>query len=314
MSRYLTNKKPIKLIADSHQNWLKLRKGIGSSDVATIMGCNKWSTPYQLWLDKTGQARAEPDQDNIYCKRGHQLEPLIAQIWEEETGRHIIPESAAEYVYVHPEYDFIRASPDREFGQHSVEGILECKSTQNQIEIDELPEYWFCQVQWQMGIAQIDYANIAWLIRGLNFGFAEIRFNPDFFAYMVEEVKKFWYDNVLKMVEPECINLRDVTLRYSHSSEKSIEAGDELLSVYSELKDIKARKNELENREQELKEILQLNMRDCDRMTYNGETLCTWRTSKGSSKFDEKTFRTQHPDMYNQFIVSRVGARPFILK
>ena len=313
MSKFLTEKKPIKIVADNHKDWLSLRKGIGSSDVATILGCNKWSTPYQLWLDKTGQSIPQ-EEDNVYFKRGHQLEPLIANIWEEETGKHIIPESSSEYLYVHPEYDFIRASPDREFGIKKSEGILECKSTQMQIEADELPEYWFCQVQWQMGISQIEYSNIAWLIRGLNFGYAEVHFNPDFFAYMVEEVKKFWYDNVLSFVAPECSNATDIALKYKTSTDKSLEAGDNLLSIYSELKELKDRKSEIESREQFLKEVLQLNMRDCSKLTYNGETLCTWKTAKSSLKFDEKSFKKAHPEMYQEFLLPKTGSRPFLLK
>ena len=35
------------------------RKGIGGSDVATILGLNKWKSPYQLWLEKTGQIDLE---------------------------------------------------------------------------------------------------------------------------------------------------------------------------------------------------------------------------------------------------------------
>lgn len=35
--------------------WLEYRKdGIGSSEVATILGLNPWETPYQLWRRKKG--------------------------------------------------------------------------------------------------------------------------------------------------------------------------------------------------------------------------------------------------------------------
>ncbi len=40
----------------SHQEWLEdRRKGIGGSDVATILGLNQYKSAYQLWLEKTGQ-------------------------------------------------------------------------------------------------------------------------------------------------------------------------------------------------------------------------------------------------------------------
>ncbi len=44
----------------SRQEWLEDRKkGIGGSDVGTILGLNKWKSPYQLWLEK---------QDKSYLK------------------------------------------------------------------------------------------------------------------------------------------------------------------------------------------------------------------------------------------------------
>ncbi len=40
----------------SRDEWLiERRKGIGGSDASIILGLNKWKTPFELWLDKTGQ-------------------------------------------------------------------------------------------------------------------------------------------------------------------------------------------------------------------------------------------------------------------
>ena len=44
----------------NHEAWLGMRnKGIGGSDAGVIMGDNQWKSKYQLWLEKTGQARPE---------------------------------------------------------------------------------------------------------------------------------------------------------------------------------------------------------------------------------------------------------------
>ena len=52
----------------SHQEWLEDRKrGIGGSDVATVLGLNKYKSPYQLWLEKTGHAPSL--QLNLACNR-----------------------------------------------------------------------------------------------------------------------------------------------------------------------------------------------------------------------------------------------------
>ena len=46
--------------------WLKVREsGIGSSEVATIVGLNPWETPYQLWRRKMGIDPAKEENFTI---------------------------------------------------------------------------------------------------------------------------------------------------------------------------------------------------------------------------------------------------------
>ena len=39
-----------------YADWLELRKlGIGGSDASVVCGINRYKSPVELWLDKTGQ-------------------------------------------------------------------------------------------------------------------------------------------------------------------------------------------------------------------------------------------------------------------
>ena len=60
--------------------WLEYRKdGIGSSEVATILGLNPWETPYQLWRRKKGLDA--PKDETFAMKAGHYLEDAVSQFW-----------------------------------------------------------------------------------------------------------------------------------------------------------------------------------------------------------------------------------------
>ena len=40
----------------SYADWLEYRKqGIGGSDASVVCGINRYKSPVELWLDKTGQ-------------------------------------------------------------------------------------------------------------------------------------------------------------------------------------------------------------------------------------------------------------------
>ena len=309
-SIFLTDKKPILLNANNHAEWLNNRRnGIGSSDVATILGCNKYTSPYQLWLNKRDVAPKE--NENFLMKMGHKLEPVIADLWQEETGRKIEAWSEAEYMYVHPELDFLRASPDREFEGG---GILECKSTQLKVDADTLPEYWFCQVQYQMGIAQKDHCNIAWLISGREFGYAEVEFNPEFYRYMIGEVTRFWRENVLGGKEPELTFETDLMLKYAYDDGNSIEVNEDVYNIYTELNAKAAKLKAIEVEVSELKERAKLSMGAAQKATYNGQTLFTWKSGKAREKFDVKRLKAEHPRIYADYTTVLPSSRTFLIK
>jgi len=64
--------------------WLDYRRSRrNASETAAVMGLSPWSTPYQLWLEKTGRASAKVTQA---MQRGTDLEPAARAAYEDQTG------------------------------------------------------------------------------------------------------------------------------------------------------------------------------------------------------------------------------------
>jgi putative phage-type endonuclease len=98
----------------SHSEWLKLREGgIGSSEIATIVGLNPWETPYQLWRRKVGID--PPKEQNFAMKAGHYLEDAVSMFWADETGLQVIKSSAGDWVIRDNEKPHLQVSPDRTY-------------------------------------------------------------------------------------------------------------------------------------------------------------------------------------------------------
>lgn len=58
-------------------DWLAARRrGIGGSDIATLIGFNTMSSPFELWLDKTGQLPLVDEQSED-AEMGTLLEPVV---------------------------------------------------------------------------------------------------------------------------------------------------------------------------------------------------------------------------------------------
>ena len=63
--------------------WLDYRRSRrNASETAAVMGLSPWSTPYQLWLEKTSRTNAKVTQA---MQRGTELEPSARSAYEEQT-------------------------------------------------------------------------------------------------------------------------------------------------------------------------------------------------------------------------------------
>ena len=300
--------------------WLKYREsGIGSSEVATIVGLNPWETPYQLWRRKVGLDA--PKQENFAMKAGHYLEDAVSLFWQDETGQQVIKSSAGDWLIRDDERPYLQVSPDRTYWladmPHSNEnkGILECKTTQMTIDEDDIPKHWFVQVQYQLGVAGYQHGSLAWLTQGRNFGYKDLAFVPDFFAWLVEEVDKFWVDNIQAKQEPTAVNVQDILLKYNrHTDGKIVEVNDEIFAAYQDLKAVKDELSAIEEKKTALEEKIKLGFGDAEAISYDGQTLATWKAPKPSNKFDAKAFTAAHPDLAKEYTFPTQGARRFLLK
>ena len=303
----------------NREEWLQHRQsGIGSSEVATILGLNPWETPYQLWRRKKGLDTAK--EETFAMKAGHYLEDAVSLFWHDETGRDIIKRSAIDWIIVNPDKPYMRVSPDRTYWlsdsrKVSDKGILECKTTQMRIDEDDLPKHWFCQVQYQLGVAELTQGSLAWLCSGREFGYKDIALVPDFFSWIEEEVTKFWVDNIQGNIEPEAQSVSDVLLKFNrHTDGKVIEISDDIFTACNDLKALKERIAELDEQKTELEEKIKLGFGDAEAISYGGQTIATWKAPKPSEKFDAKAFAKEHPDIAREFTTPYQGARRFLLK
>ncbi|MCM1525451.1 MAG: YqaJ viral recombinase family protein [Ruminococcus sp.] len=184
-----------------YKDWLEYRrKGIGGSDASVVCGINKYKSPVELWLEKTGQLPYSEAGEAAYW--GTQLEALVRTEFTKRTG---IAVNTVNQILQHEEYPFMLANLDGTC-KHPNYGtcIFEAK-TASAYKVSEwdnkIPDEYMLQIQHYMAVTGYAGAYIAVLIGGNSFKWKFIERDEEIISLLTELEKDFW-EHVQKEIPP----------------------------------------------------------------------------------------------------------------
>jgi len=180
---------------------------LGGSEIATAAGLNKFSTPLQLWMRKTG--RDTSVIDNKHTRLGKKMESVVAETFLEDYPEKTL--SKCNSTFQDDVLDWATCTPD--YWVYKDE-LLEIKTSgiwaKKEWEDGNAPDYAMIQLQWQMGICGVEKGYLAALIGGKDFFVKEVAFNKDVFAQLVELGDRF-LDYVRKDTPPSATYADDLS-------------------------------------------------------------------------------------------------------
>jgi predicted phage-related endonuclease len=194
----------------SHDEWLDFRlKGIGCSEVGSIMGVNKWSHAAHVFSQKVGETGLKIE-DNMPMHMGRLMEPVVMdmwQFWDPDTGSldsylensangEIVRECYKPDIYLqNNKYPWLIGGCDALFEHEGKVAILEVKTissySADQYEGGIPPSYIF-QIQAYMALHDAEYAEIVMLKDGRDIEVFPFERNDTIIDAMVEKCSDFW--------------------------------------------------------------------------------------------------------------------------
>ena len=282
--------------------WLEARStGIGGSDASVIVGLNRWKSPFQLWLEKTGRAAPEDLSGNEYVYWGKVLEEAVAQRFCELTGKKVQRRGLLQM----DECPFILASVDRMVvGENAG---LECKTCNvfaaKEWEDDELPAAYYVQCQHYMMVTGCDRWYIAVLIGGNRFVWKEIPRNDAEIDLLLEAEVDFW-NKVTTGTMPEV----DGSESCKDALAAEFRGGvTEPLTLPKDAASIVERIQELDSAKKQMLEDLEHHKNQLRKMLgdyelgYAGDYKVSWKTQAGRTTIDQKTLKEKEPEIYAKY-------------
>ena len=304
--------KRVNTLKQSRKDWLLERaKSIGASDSSAVLGINPWKSNVELWLEKTNPESLLDQPDNLNMRLGRDMEPILRQLFTEETGLQVRQDNHIRY---DDEYPFLSTNLDGRIVGDKVP--LELKTTG--MWDGMIPDNYFCQLQHQMMVTNSPYIYFAVLVLsnfGKQFIVEKYERNERFIADMRATMVDFWMNYVVTGVAPDPVSVKDARLLYNETNQESvIEGSFDMITICEKIKDYNKDIKKIKSKADELRVDIMDTMKEDEIMTYKGSTLSTWKKSKGKVKFDLNKFKKDHPDIYEEYSSHKDGNRMLIIK
>jgi predicted phage-related endonuclease len=178
-----------------------------------------------------------------------------------------------------------------------------------------VPQAYLFQVQHYMAVTGYPVADIAVLIGGSDFRIYTVEADRELHDMLVTAEAAFW-QRVQNNEPPEPVSLADALAMWGKASvSRSVQATPEMVAAVVEMRNLKAQIAELDARADESKAEIMIALGEADTLVdFNGTPLVTWKAGKPPERFDAKTFKVAHPELYAAFAATGEPTRRFLLK
>ena len=274
----------------------------------------------EVYLKKTDQA---------YWEERNKFDPasqermnwglLLQESIGREAGRRLQMElKEADYELQHPEhlwmrshFDFISAD-----GQTLVEvkNYNQTKRNQYDDQLATMPAADAYQIVHEAAVHRVQRVVLAVLFGGQELVLIDRSISPDEMDALIQQEAQLWA-NIQTQVPPPASTAEQARNLFRSSTNRSVTANASIEQAAQQLKAVKTQIKQLEEHEDKLQAHLQNVMQDAEALTtFDGRVLATWRSAKGSTRFDSSILQSEMPEVYQRYMREVPGSRRFLLK
>jgi putative phage-type endonuclease len=276
---------------------LNRKQGIGGSDVAPIMGLSPWSTPLDIYNDKTCQ-ELNCEELNDDCKRGIRVEKYILQEYSENTNTEIETNLPP---LIDRNYPFMRGNTDAKIVGQNI--LVEAKSTKAPIATWEkgIPEYYRTQVAYYAMLADAERVDIPVLFSNWQYACFTYWRDYEFEAEIKAAIINFWQKHIITGIPPEPSSIAELEAAYPYIKEETIiKANEEMREKVYQLQAASEQRKALEKQEKQLKTQIQGFMGDAGLLDAGFCKVALKQRS--ANRLNSEAFKIDNPELYQSYL------------
>jgi len=297
------------------QEWLEARqRGLGGSDSPVVCGVSPFKKPSQLWAEKRGLVPLD-QAPTPAMQRGTAMEPIIADLYAEKTGRELI---LGPQILQMDGFPVIQASIDRAIepvmpGQGP--GVLEIKCPGLKIFgkclRDGLPPYYMVQLQHYLMVTGCQWGSFAvfnaerW--RLIHF---DVEVNDELCEQILEADLRFW-DQVESGICPVDAD-QQIDMPKTEPSEVVQVDGSMWANAIDRLREARSLKEEADELEKNARADIKFLMEERGAGIVEGcGARIYWREGTGRTTLDTAALKAQCPDVYKKYAKTSAPVKSF---
>lgn len=313
--------------ADSASGWRPW--GLGGSDIGAILGVCAFRSDVDVWLDKVRPQGAASPSTSLPMRLGNFLEPFVVQEYERLTGH-----ATREHVGTlrHPTYPELFGHVDRIVdlkcgpdgagrAAQSRHLVLECKTCSafrahewGPAWSDQVPAEYLAQCLWYLGLTQYEEAHLAVLLGNSDLRIYRIKRDLDIERHMFELAHRFWHEHVLTRRAPAATTrLQAQSLHPQPVDGRTQAAKSRTVAAVRRKARLEARVAALEQEIKKLRDKIAVAIGDAESLTWEGQTLATWRLCNGPARLDTERLRRERPDVAADYTVKGPATRRLLI-
>lgn len=300
------------------EQWLaERRKGIGSSDIALLMGVAEGGSEYELWLDKTG---SRDDEQTEAMRRGTWLEPHLSDWFVEHTGLTVRRCGLIRHRHAATSL----ATPDRlsrDGGCVEIKSIGAHAKVRAEWRHGGIARHAYCQLQWQLAVSGREHG---WLvayeidrepqIRG------PVQRDEPLIERMQRRAQDWWTAYVLTCTPPPpdlaTITDEEIALRWpveQPGTSRKAEWPAYVRAMLAEREQLKAAESAAKQRAKEIDQALRVMAGDAESLCVGDRPVVTFKSQLNNPSVDP-ALEVDHPYLYTHYIRRGSSRRIHIVK
>ena len=270
----------------------------------------------EVYLQRTGQMDPPDLSDNEAVQWGHLLQLPIQNAIQHRLGVEL---KEADYMMTHPSHSWMRSHFDaisadgetlfeiKNYGAHTRKSYGDDGS-----QIIKPAD--FAQIVHESAVHGINKITLAVLFGGQELCLYPFYINEMQHDDLIKTMAELW-GNIQTRNPPTPESVEAAKKLFPVSTAHATVANQAIERDAAILKSIKAQIKSLEEEEGRIQASVQAAMGTSDTLqSIDGKVLATWKSAKASMAFDASLFKQAMPDVYDSFVVERIGSRRFLLK